>query len=157
MCCTFVTISVICMLSLDLIASELENPFGEDPNDLPAFSMQYDMNRNLLLMLNPEAWKVPQIEPKTLQKYDALARQRTEDLISLHQYAEGVTATNTATRLESIGLGPRRNKLVQQVKWVKQQVHEVKIDKVAKALNLTASEELALASKAVKDDERTSS
>ena len=33
-------VSVVCMPSLDLIASELENPFGEDDIDLLVYEMQ---------------------------------------------------------------------------------------------------------------------
>ena len=37
-------VSVVCMTSLDLIASELENPFGEDDNDLLVYEMQESFN-----------------------------------------------------------------------------------------------------------------
>jgi len=39
--------------SLNSIATELENPFGEDTNDLPAQAFQREFNNQLLLLLRP--------------------------------------------------------------------------------------------------------
>jgi len=48
---TFVQVSFY--WSLNAIAAELENPFGEDVNDLPAQEMQQDLNKHLLLIIHP--------------------------------------------------------------------------------------------------------
>mmetsp|Transcript_58048 Transcript_58048/g.104308 ORF Transcript_58048/g.104308 Transcript_58048/m.104308 type:complete len:538 (+) Transcript_58048:41-1654(+) len=52
----FVTIS---FWSLFYIALELDQPFGEDPNDLPIQKMQQDWNSSLLVLLLPCAQVVP--------------------------------------------------------------------------------------------------
>jgi len=51
----FTLISATCFWSLELIAAELENPFGEDVNDLPVLAFQDDINHALELLLNPDA------------------------------------------------------------------------------------------------------
>merc|ERR1712196_442641 len=45
--------------SLNSIAIELENPFGEDDNDLPATETQRILNRELLLLLRPSTLRTP--------------------------------------------------------------------------------------------------
>jgi len=57
-CCTFVAIA--CLASLELIANQLENPFGEDPNDLPVDSFQLALNESLSLMTTADAQESPQ-------------------------------------------------------------------------------------------------
>merc|ERR1719323_866597 len=47
--------------SLNCIAGELENPFGEDVNDLPAEDLQLNMNRRLLLLLRPSTQRTPHL------------------------------------------------------------------------------------------------
>lgn len=46
-------IQVMFYWSLNSIATELENPFGEDDNDLPAKEIQQDFNKRLLLLIRP--------------------------------------------------------------------------------------------------------
>jgi len=65
-------VSCICMLGLDCIAAELENPFGEDANDLPCWEMQVHMNRDLLLLLQPPSWSVPDLVPEALSTEELL-------------------------------------------------------------------------------------
>jgi len=57
----FVMIQVFILWSLNLIAVEIENPFGQDANDLNGRHMQVEMNRHLLLLLQPETLKTPQL------------------------------------------------------------------------------------------------
>jgi len=45
--------------SLNTIATELEDPFGGDANDLPMLEMQHDLNKRLLLLLRPSTNRVP--------------------------------------------------------------------------------------------------
>jgi len=45
--------------SLNTIATELEHPFGKDPNDLPMIEMQSNLNKRLLLLLRPSTNCVP--------------------------------------------------------------------------------------------------
>jgi len=46
---------------LNTIATELENPFGDDVNDLPAEDMQKDLNRRLLMLIEPASRRTPQL------------------------------------------------------------------------------------------------
>jgi len=49
------------------IALELEMPFGDDPNDLPLREMASDMNKSLVQILKPYAYKVPEFEIEECQ------------------------------------------------------------------------------------------
>merc|ERR1719473_1310421 len=51
----FTLCSAMCFWSLELIAAELENPFGDDVNDLPVLGFQEDLNQGLLLLVDPMA------------------------------------------------------------------------------------------------------
>lgn len=50
--------------SLNTIAGELENPFGEDVNDLPAEELQLEMNKRLLLLLRPSTQRTPHLSQR---------------------------------------------------------------------------------------------
>eukprot|EP00928_Gymnodinium_smaydae_P033266 TRINITY_DN23872_c0_g1_i1.p1 TRINITY_DN23872_c0_g1~~TRINITY_DN23872_c0_g1_i1.p1 ORF type:complete len:537 (-),score=91.22 TRINITY_DN23872_c0_g1_i1:85-1695(-) len=52
-------ISSFSLHSINYIAMELENPFGSDANDMEAWFMQMELNKRLLLLLNPKSAKVP--------------------------------------------------------------------------------------------------
>lgn len=47
----FAFISVFALCALNLIAVEIEQPFGDDPNDLDVAGAQNELNRSLLLLL----------------------------------------------------------------------------------------------------------
>jgi putative membrane protein len=51
--------------SLNFIASELENPFGEDDNDLPVMENQCLMNQRLLLLMRPNTMRTPHLSSET--------------------------------------------------------------------------------------------
>jgi hypothetical protein len=51
-CAAFTFVPVFGMFSLNFIASELENPFGTDANDLPLDNFQEEMNSCLLMLLH---------------------------------------------------------------------------------------------------------
>jgi len=54
--CFFVTFAFWCLI---YIALEIDQPFGEDDNDLPLREMQRDFNNSLLRLMEPLAQKVP--------------------------------------------------------------------------------------------------
>jgi len=56
-----VFIQVFILWSLNFIAVEIENPFGTDPNDLDGEYMQEEMNRNLIMLLQPSSIRIPQL------------------------------------------------------------------------------------------------
>merc|ERR1712060_363633 len=48
-------LNVFTLWALNLIAVELENPFGTDPNDIDAHTMQQVMNHHLRLLVSEPA------------------------------------------------------------------------------------------------------
>lgn len=55
----FSFIQVFILWVLNMIAVELENPFGHDANDIDGREMQHEMNALLLLLMSPIAMNVP--------------------------------------------------------------------------------------------------
>eukprot|EP00928_Gymnodinium_smaydae_P058749 TRINITY_DN41955_c0_g1_i1.p1 TRINITY_DN41955_c0_g1~~TRINITY_DN41955_c0_g1_i1.p1 ORF type:complete len:242 (-),score=27.99 TRINITY_DN41955_c0_g1_i1:79-804(-) len=55
----FSFLSVFTLWTLNLIAVELENPFGEDPNDIDGLSMQQSINSRLRMLINPTTRRLP--------------------------------------------------------------------------------------------------
>lgn len=60
----FSFIAVFGFNSINLIACELEQPFGDDVNDLPMFELQQVVNRHLLNLLHPNATFPPRLRPQ---------------------------------------------------------------------------------------------
>lgn len=65
----FTFISHLCLVAVDHIATELENPFGQDVNDLPVSDFHKDFNDTLTLLLLPAAMKVPNIAADASMDY----------------------------------------------------------------------------------------
>ena len=57
----FSVMLVFVLWSLHLIAGELENPFGDDKNDLNMLEMQVDMNESLAALISAEAQETPKL------------------------------------------------------------------------------------------------
>jgi len=62
---TFIPVFATC--SLNIIAGELENPFGADDNDLPLPHFQDEMNQCLLMLLQENADLIPTISKSRCQ------------------------------------------------------------------------------------------
>jgi len=75
-CCLATFIAVLCLTSLELIASQLKNPFGEDTNDLPVEEFQQEINESLRLLLKPYALDCPALNFE-LSSNDALRQAAT--------------------------------------------------------------------------------
>eukprot|EP00411_Alexandrium_monilatum_P079723 CAMPEP_0175623556 /NCGR_PEP_ID=MMETSP0096-20121207/69491_1 /TAXON_ID=311494 /ORGANISM="Alexandrium monilatum, Strain CCMP3105" /LENGTH=811 /DNA_ID=CAMNT_0016928819 /DNA_START=1 /DNA_END=2432 /DNA_ORIENTATION=+ len=54
------------LLCLNMTAVELEDPFGEDLNDLNLHDMQEELNKRLFMLLNPEMCDVPTFSTNAL-------------------------------------------------------------------------------------------
>eukprot|EP00403_Amphidinium_massartii_P030563 CAMPEP_0178390812 /NCGR_PEP_ID=MMETSP0689_2-20121128/10839_1 /TAXON_ID=160604 /ORGANISM="Amphidinium massartii, Strain CS-259" /LENGTH=567 /DNA_ID=CAMNT_0020011333 /DNA_START=34 /DNA_END=1737 /DNA_ORIENTATION=+ len=67
----FVFIQVFILWALNFIATEIENPFGTDPNDIDGGNMQKDMNRHLLLLLRQEVLTTPKLQTAASSCEDA--------------------------------------------------------------------------------------
>eukprot|EP00929_Paragymnodinium_shiwhaense_P061866 TRINITY_DN30906_c0_g1_i1.p1 TRINITY_DN30906_c0_g1~~TRINITY_DN30906_c0_g1_i1.p1 ORF type:complete len:675 (+),score=136.83 TRINITY_DN30906_c0_g1_i1:168-2192(+) len=57
-----VGVSVWGLWSINYIAAEIENPFGDDPNDLPVENMQTHFNRSLRTLIDPLCQIPPSFE-----------------------------------------------------------------------------------------------
>lgn len=83
--CFFVTGGLWCVI---YIAKEIDQPFGEDPNDLPMVEMQRDFNRSLSNLMEPLAQRIPDfVHDKTRQlkitgRYEAPTTSRTSQRVS---------------------------------------------------------------------------
>jgi len=64
MAVVFAFIPIFGLSCLNLICIELENPFGNDPNDLPLHHFQEDMNNCLIVLLHESADLMPGIDSK---------------------------------------------------------------------------------------------
>jgi len=70
---SFLTFVVIFPLfSLNLIASELEDPFGEDDNDLPLPHFQDEMNNCLMMLMHTNTDMIPSIRDRCVTDFDKL-------------------------------------------------------------------------------------
>eukprot|EP00971_Amphidinium_carterae_P139174 2758057-Amphidinium_carterae.1 len=58
-------LAVFLSCSMNLIASEIELPFGDDPNDLPLGEMQQSMNVSLLTLIHWRTQLTPELAGKT--------------------------------------------------------------------------------------------
>jgi putative membrane protein len=72
-CLTFV--AIVCLTSLELIADELDNPFGDDANDLPCMEFQAELNSSLALLVTPIVDTVPDLAEKNVERLNAKVKQ----------------------------------------------------------------------------------
>jgi len=61
-------VQVMFFWSLNSIATELENPFGEDVNDLPAAELQQDFNERMLLLIDVNTIRTAQLSAQALHE-----------------------------------------------------------------------------------------
>jgi len=138
LCAFFTLISVICMLGLDLIASELENPFGDDPNDLPVDTIHVNVVRSLLLLLDKRMMTTPHLATDKFMRYDDLKRQSDTDFTSLKQFHLRIQRSfgGLATRQIS-GKRKKQSSMMTQLQWAHQQFPDG--DKIKKWLRLSTT------------------
>eukprot|EP00928_Gymnodinium_smaydae_P056883 TRINITY_DN4017_c0_g2_i1.p1 TRINITY_DN4017_c0_g2~~TRINITY_DN4017_c0_g2_i1.p1 ORF type:complete len:507 (+),score=45.68 TRINITY_DN4017_c0_g2_i1:67-1587(+) len=58
-CGVIAFVVVVAFWSIHFIAIELENPFGDDDNDLPLMEIQSSLNRSLTALMDPRSQQVP--------------------------------------------------------------------------------------------------
>jgi len=71
-------ICLIGMYSVEMIADQLDNPFGSDANDLPLIEYQMAMNKSLLLLLSPMARQSPKLTTVAKRSYSDLVAQQSK-------------------------------------------------------------------------------
>uniref|UniRef100_A0A7S4UWY7 Bestrophin homolog n=1 Tax=Alexandrium monilatum TaxID=311494 RepID=A0A7S4UWY7_9DINO len=113
--CFFVTFAFWCLI---YIALEIDQPFGEDDNDLPLREMQREFNRSLLHLMHPLAQTPPVYLLSTANKSsDRLPSQQFETVsqrrasLAEEDNAEDLEVGNTYTLMRSpSGLQPEARK-----------------------------------------------
>jgi predicted membrane chloride channel (bestrophin family) len=83
----FTFIPIFGMYSLNFIASELENPFGTDENDLPLTVFQDEMNSCLLMLLHPNTDMMAGVSDRCITGFVQLM-----EAMKLHPESEGSAA-----------------------------------------------------------------
>lgn len=76
----FAFTQVFTFWALNFIAVEIDNPFGTDPNDLDSRGMQKEMNSCLLLLVDPNTTKTPELvcdDSELMMNLRSLTRKST--------------------------------------------------------------------------------
>eukprot|EP00929_Paragymnodinium_shiwhaense_P049409 TRINITY_DN2491_c2_g1_i1.p1 TRINITY_DN2491_c2_g1~~TRINITY_DN2491_c2_g1_i1.p1 ORF type:complete len:597 (+),score=120.29 TRINITY_DN2491_c2_g1_i1:163-1953(+) len=68
----FTLVSVFGLFALNFIAVELENPFGDDDNDLPLEHFQHEMNSCLMMLLQDNADLMPGVRADAQKNFATL-------------------------------------------------------------------------------------
>lgn len=56
-------VPVLSFWGINMIAAEIEQPFGDDVNDLPTHELQKELNATLILLVDPPIGRVPLLKP----------------------------------------------------------------------------------------------
>eukprot|EP00929_Paragymnodinium_shiwhaense_P065586 TRINITY_DN32861_c0_g1_i1.p1 TRINITY_DN32861_c0_g1~~TRINITY_DN32861_c0_g1_i1.p1 ORF type:complete len:758 (+),score=146.02 TRINITY_DN32861_c0_g1_i1:203-2476(+) len=92
-------VSMFGMVGLNLIASELEQPFGEDENDLPLRHFQTEMNRSLLMFVHDMSDHRPYKSEICVTEFEDLVEAVNEQALRERDHAScrGVTLSRAMT------------------------------------------------------------
>lgn len=74
---------IISFWSINFIALELEDPFGDDANDLPVHDMQVSLNKSLMELLKPRAMKAPDFNFN--EAYHGQCKTYCADFVCMHE------------------------------------------------------------------------
>jgi len=83
----FTFAQVFILWSLNRIATVIENPFGDDQNDIDMYAIQRDFNERLILLLDPQTLRVPKLAPGTLAGRRKLRELLSSENDTAHQLA----------------------------------------------------------------------
>lgn len=72
----FTWLGVFAMWSMNLIAVEIEHPFGDDTNDLGTHEEQMLMNLELMVLLDPRMASAPTLSDRAQMSFDTLSQHR---------------------------------------------------------------------------------
>lgn len=104
---------------IHFIAIEIEEPFGDDVNDLPLFEIQEDTNKSLIMLLEPETLRIPTLSDeaqlcleslktgrhlKSLNKADALRRAKSSRPMSLQEQSRVSVCSLQSARKSLLGV-----------------------------------------------------
>eukprot|EP00928_Gymnodinium_smaydae_P083379 TRINITY_DN66619_c0_g1_i1.p1 TRINITY_DN66619_c0_g1~~TRINITY_DN66619_c0_g1_i1.p1 ORF type:complete len:544 (+),score=56.71 TRINITY_DN66619_c0_g1_i1:64-1695(+) len=89
------------LFSLNFIGIELEDPFGDDDNDLPLGQFQHEMNRCLLMFLEDNCDLIPSLsETRCCEDFDELLR-RSQDKAHMRHRISNWSDSNQDSTVEN--------------------------------------------------------
>mmetsp|Transcript_88124 Transcript_88124/g.197097 ORF Transcript_88124/g.197097 Transcript_88124/m.197097 type:complete len:578 (-) Transcript_88124:43-1776(-) len=141
-------ISIVCMKGLDLISAELENPFGEDTNDLPTWEMHHEMNHDLVLLLDPATKNVPRLLPTARLSHEAMCELTAQQRTGLKEYQESCKPTAKDAFKKAIMSGESNNKAKLQQNWANQEWSAEEALRVGRTLGIEEDQTDGIASMA---------
>jgi len=65
-------VPVLSFWGINMIAAEIEQPFGDDVNDLPTHDLQRELNSTLILLVEPDLGRVPHLKSSAEMNVDIL-------------------------------------------------------------------------------------
>eukprot|EP00439_Symbiodinium_sp_Y106_P057472 s4335_g8.t1 len=89
--------------TLFYIAQEIDQPFGEDANDLPVREMQREFNAKLEFFVQPLSWTVPDF---SLDDEDALEVKVLNSSFTLRQHSEEIRSRKSSIRVDGVDTEP---------------------------------------------------
>eukprot|EP00438_Fugacium_kawagutii_P036034 Skav221504 [mRNA] locus=scaffold2743:130782:135216:- [translate_table: standard] len=84
--CFLTCVSVVSVISLNIISLELENPFGDDINDLPAHEVHDHFRDSLLVLADPDNWQVPRLLPTASLDFGTLKKRRDSQRNTISEF-----------------------------------------------------------------------
>lgn len=105
----FTLVSVMCIKTINLIASEIENPLGDDVNDLPVHQYHNEFNDQLVLLLLSRTRQPPTLLKNAILDAKALTQDTLEKGMSLEQYVayhgdKQISATHETEPLQTLAV-----------------------------------------------------
>lgn len=77
----FTFVQVCVLWALNLIAVEIENPFGSDDNDLDYLQMQVELNRQLVMLASKSASALPSLVTESVRDEDNWKTETSGDVV----------------------------------------------------------------------------
>lgn len=84
--CFLTCVSVVSVISLNIISLELENPFGDDINDLPAHEVHDHFRDSLLVLADPDNWQPPRLLPTASLDFGTLKKRRDSQRNTISEF-----------------------------------------------------------------------
>jgi len=97
----FTMISIVCINTIHMIATEIENPLGDDTNDLPCHEYHDAFNEHLALLLHPGTLTPPLLLPTAIVDADLLLDPKQPKGLSLRQYF--ITRGPVSSEIKGVG------------------------------------------------------
>lgn len=120
-CFIFAFIPVFCFWCINFIAAEIENPFGDDVNDLPIRDMQGLMNELLIVLLDSRTSHAPTLGKKAVIDFDSLKNRKQLSFNQAFSMVKGSRKSNIAARtsldLSEAAMNKEREREIEREDW----------------------------------------